>query len=138
MEYINDILTAMEGKSLWIAGPIFVFFLYSIFAKIVGEEEARGLLKGVVNRVANSRRRMIALDRRDELEDEITRLGDTLKKAKALNDEYEATITQQHRYILYINSEIRRIELWASENQITLPPPPLQTYTVWSKIEDSD
>lgn len=138
MEQIQEILNSMEGASNWIAVPLWVLFVYLVFSKLFGEEETRGALRGLGRMISTNRRRMVALDRREDLEQEIARLGDTLKKAKELNEEYEATINHQHRYILYMNSEIRRLELWASEEGITLPPPPLQTYTTWSKIEKSD
>lgn len=127
----------MEGASNWIAVPLWVLFVYLVFSKLFGEEETRGALRGLGHMISNNRRRMIALDRREDLEKEIARLGENLKTAKALNDEYEATISKQHRYILYITGEVRRLELWASEEGITLPPPPIHNYTKWSKIEDS-
>lgn len=137
MEQIQEILKSMEGASNWIAVPLWVLFVYLVFSKLFGEEETRGALRGLGRMISNNRRRMIALDRREDLEKEIARLGENLKTAKALNDEYEATISKQHRYILYITGEVRRLELWASEEGIMLPPPPIHNYTKWSKIEDS-
>ena len=137
VEPINEIITSMEGASNWIAVPLWVLLVYLVFSKLFGEEETRGALRGIGRVVSRNRRRMIALDRREEVEREIARLGENLKAAKTLNNEYEATINHQHRYILYITGEVRRLELWASEQGITLPPPPIHNYTKWSKIENS-
>ena len=137
VESLNELLTSIDGASKWIVVPLWVLLIYRVAREIFGEDEARGIFKGIGRSVSNNRRRMIALDRREELEKELEHLGDNLRKAKALNQEYETTISKQHRYIVYITGEVRRIELWASEQGITLPPPPIHNYTKWSTIENS-
>ncbi|MCK2199208.1 hypothetical protein [Corynebacterium callunae] len=38
---------------------------------------------------------------------------------------------QKHEYIVMITSTLRRIEIWAADLGIALPPPPFQSYTEW-------
>ncbi|MCK2200467.1 hypothetical protein [Corynebacterium callunae] len=45
---------------------------------------------------------------------------------------------QKHEYIVMITSTLRRIEIWAADLGIALPPPPFQSYTEWleNRIRD--
>lgn len=135
MGEILEVLPAMESAGKWVAIPLWVLLVWRVFVQVFGEKEARGVLKGIGSQVARTRRHMIAADRSDELEEELDRLDAKLKEAKELHTEYEKVVSSQHRYIIYITREIRRVELWATERGIVLPPPPLQAYTQWTKMK---
>lgn len=43
----------------------------------------------------------------------------------------------QHRYIIWVTSILRNIEIWAADQGHTLPPPEFKTYTEWKEGDEA-
>lgn len=71
--------------------------------------------------------------RLDRLEETIQRLDDEVGELRAKDRIH-------HEYQLYVAGYWRRLQFWAVEKGVTLPPPPMMTYPEWklSKYPDID
>ncbi|MCX7445808.1 hypothetical protein OS125_11250 [Corynebacterium sp. P7003] len=92
--------------------------------------EAGGLIGTAARKVHEWRERAIAEDQQvtareiADLRAEIDRLDAGIRRI-------EERETLQHAYIVEVTERMRRIEIWAADNGLTLPPPPFRTFTEW-------
>ncbi|MCK7675907.1 hypothetical protein [Corynebacterium pygosceleis] len=92
--------------------------------------EAGGLIGSAARKVHEWRERAIEEDQQvtqreiADLRAEIRRIDGALQE---LREREEA----QHDYIVAATARLRKIDLWAAENGLTLPPPPFPTFTEW-------
>ena len=125
LEFLSD------TKSPW----GFVISLLVVLAMVSGlfskaAAEYGGLVGAASRAIQRHKQEAIAADeasdarRLDRLEETIQRLDD---EVGALREKDKI----HHEYQLYVASYWRKLQFWAVEKNITLPPPPMMTYPEW-------
>ena len=138
---IEEILTFLSGTKnplgFFIAIAIILALLSSLFSKAAADY---GGVFGAAAR-AIQRHKQEAIDgdeasnarRLDRLEETIHRLDEEVESLREKDRIH-------HEYQLYVASYWRKLQFWAVERDITLPPPPMMTYPEWkiSTYPDAD
>ncbi|MCX7542286.1 hypothetical protein OS128_05095 [Corynebacterium sp. P5848] len=92
--------------------------------------EASGLIGAAARKVHEWRERAIAEDQQVTAR-EIADLRAEIRRIDAALQELRAREEIQHDYIVEVTERLRKIDLWAAENGLELPPPPFPTFTKW-------
>lgn len=138
---IEEILTFLSGTKnpfgFFTAIAIILALLSSLFSKAAADY---GGIFGAAAR-AIQRHKQDAIDedeasnarRLDRLEETIHRLDEEVESLREKDRIH-------HEYQLYVASYWRKLQFWAVEKDITLPPPPMMTYPEWkvSTYPDTD
>ncbi|MCX7491457.1 hypothetical protein OS127_02795 [Corynebacterium sp. P6129] len=99
--------------------------------------EAGGLLGAMARKLHQWRQRAIEEDQQVTSR-EIADLRAEIRRLDAGIHRIEKRESLQHAYIVEVTERMRRIEIWAADNGLTLPPPPFQTYTEWLASREND
>lgn len=107
---------------------------------------SHGLIGAVARAWKNIKENAIEEDQAANLH-KISQLEEVIKQLKESNMRDEARLKAEldeiihrenhyHAYILYVVQEVRRVRIWAKENDYELPIPPIMTYNEWLKTVD--
>ena len=138
---IEEILTFLSGSKnplgFFLSVAIILAFVSGIFSKAA---ENYGGIIGAASKALNKHKQAaIAADeasdarRLDRMEATIQRLDDEVGELREKDKIH-------HEYQLYVAAYWRKLQFWAVEKNITLPPPPMMTYPEWkiSTYPDAD
>lgn len=141
-----DLNSLPEGTPVWVitAGALTTLFL------TLSEKAAK--LPGGLGAAARwwNTRQVREVRRRKGLDAEINELVDekvgwvraemraSIKDLKGQIEKLQKTERLQHSYIVWITSHLRRIEVWAADRGLELPPPPFMTFTEFVAEREAD
>lgn len=137
-EQILDYLAATKspwGFALTLA--LILAMVSGLFSKAAADYG--GILGSVSRALERHKREAIEADkasdarRLDRMEETIQRLDDEVGELREKDKIH-------HEYQLYVAAYWRKLQFWAVEKNITLPPPPMMTYPEWkiSTYPDAD
>lgn len=129
---IDEILTFLSGSKnplgFFLSIAIILAFVSGLFSKAA--ENYGGIIGAASKALDRHKQAAIAADeasdarRLDRMEETIQRLdeevGDLREKDKV-----------HHEYQLYVAGYWRKLQFWAVEKNVTLPPPPMMTFPEW-------
>ena len=132
-----DVSNLPEGTPVWIAAGIV------ITGAFLSLSEQAAKLSGPLGAAARwwNERQVREVKSQKTLDREINDLVDkrvervrqemraSLKHLEAQIEKLRETESLQHAYIVWITSHLRRIEVWAADRGLELPPPPFMTFT---------
>lgn len=128
-EAVLDFLA--DTKSPWgfiVSLLIILAMVSGLFSKAAADYG--GVLGTVSRALERHKREAIAADeasdarRLDRMEETIQRLDDEVGELRAKDKIH-------HEYQLYVAAYWRKLQFWAVEKNIELPPPPMMTYPEW-------
>lgn len=137
-EAILDFLS--ESKSPW----GFIVSLLVILATVSGlfskaAAEYGGLIGTAARAIQRHKKEAIAADEASDAR-RLDRLEETIQRLDNEVGELREKDKIHHEYQLYVAAYWRKLQFWAVERDITLPPPPMMTYPEWkiSTYPDAD
>ena len=138
---IDEILTFLSGTKnplgFFVAIAIILALLSSLFSKAAADY---GGIFGAAAR-AIQRHKKNAIDE-DEASNarRLDRLEETIQLLDGEVERLREKDRIHHEYQLYVASYWRKLQFWAVERGIKLPPPPMMTYPEWkiSTYPDAD
>ncbi|OHO60887.1 hypothetical protein [Corynebacterium sp. HMSC036D02] len=129
---IDEILTFLSGSKnplgFFLSIAIILAFVSGLFSKAA--ENYGGIIGAAGKALARHKQAAIAADeasvarRLDRMEETIQNLDEEVGELRAKDKSH-------HEYQLYVAAYWRKLQFWAVEKDITLPPPPMMTYPEW-------
>ena len=129
---IDEILTFLSGSKnplgFFLSIAIILAFVSGLFSKAA--ENYGGIIGAASKALARHKQAAIAADeasvarRLDRMEETIQNLDEEVGELRAKDKIH-------HEYQLYVAAYWRKLQFWAVEKDITLPPPPMMTYPEW-------
>lgn len=138
---LDEILTFLSGSKnplgFFLSIAIILAFVSGLFSKAA--ENYGGIIGAASKALARHKQAAIAADeasvarRLDRMEETIQNLDEEVGELRAKDKVH-------HEYQLYVAAYWRKLQFWAVERDITLPPPPMMTYPEWkaSTYPDSE
>ena len=136
---IDEILSFLSGTKnplgFFLSIAIILAIVSGLFSKAAADYG--GIIGAASKALTKHKQEAIAADeasdarRLDRLEETITRLD---KEVGVLRSKDKI----HHEYQLYVAGYWRKLQFWAIEKDIALPPPPMMTYPEWKMSEYPD
>lgn len=136
---IDEILSFLSGTKnplgFFLSIAIILAIVSGLFSKAAADYG--GIIGAASKALTKHKQEAIAADeasdarRLDRLEETITRLD---KEVGLLRSKDKI----HHEYQLYVAGYWRKLQFWAIEKDIALPPPPMMTYPEWKMSEYPD
>ena len=137
-EQILDFLATAKSPWGFVLSLLFILAMVSgLFSKAAADY---GGVLGTISR-ALSRHKQEAIEAdKASAERRLDRMEETIQRLDNEVGELRAKDKIHHEYQLYVAAYWRKLQFWAVEKNITLPPPPMMTYPEWkiSTYPDTD
>ena len=137
-EQILDYLASTKSPWGFAIALVFILAMVSgLFSKAAADY---GGIFGTVSRaLERHKQEAIAADEASDAR-RLDRLEETIQRLDEEVGELRTKDRTHHEYQLYVAAYWRKLQFWAVERDITLPPPPMMTYPEWkiSTYPDAD
>ena len=120
-----------DTKSPWgfiISLLIVLAMVSGLFSKAAAEYG--GLIGTASRAIQRHKREAIAADEASDAR-RLDRMEETIQRLDNEVGELREKDKIHHEYQLYVAAYWRKLQFWAVEKNITLPPPPMMTYPEW-------
>ncbi|OFP64484.1 hypothetical protein HMPREF2978_00460 [Corynebacterium sp. HMSC074C01] len=129
---IDEILTFLSGSK----NPLGFFLSIAIILAVVSglfskaAENYGGIIGAAGKALTRHKQAAIAADEASDAR-RLDRMEETIQRLDEEVGELRAKDKSHHEYQLYVAGYWRKLQFWAVEKDITLPPPPMMTYPEW-------
>ena len=129
---IDEILTFLSGTK----NPFGFFLSIAIILAVVSglfsraAENYGGIIGALAKALTRHKQAAIAADKASGVR-RLDRLEETIQRLDGEVGELREKDKIHHEYQLYVAAYWRKLQFWAVEKDITLPPPPMMTYPEW-------
>lgn len=129
---IDEILTFLSGSK----NPLGFFLSIAIILAVVSglfskaAENYGGIIGAASKALTRHKQAAIAADEASVAR-RLDRMEETIQSLDEEVGELRAKDKSHHEYQLYVAGYWRKLQFWAVERDITLPPPPMMTYPEW-------
>lgn len=128
-EQILDFLASAKSPWGFVLSLLFILAMVSgLFSKAAADYG--GILGTISRALARHKQEAIEADKASA-ERRLDRMEETIQRLDNEVGELRAKDKIHHEYQLYVAAYWRKLQFWAVEKNITLPPPPMMTYPEW-------
>lgn len=136
---IDEILSFLSGTKnpfgFFLSIAIILALVSGLFSKAA--EDYGGIIGAASKALTKHKQAAIAADEASDAR-RLDRLEGTIKKLDKEIGQLRTRDEIHHKYQLYVAGYWRKLQFWAIEEDITLPPPPMMTYPEWKLAEYPD
>lgn len=133
---IDEILSFLSGTKnpfgFFLSIAIILALVSGLFSKAA--EDYGGIIGAASKALTKHKQAAIAADEASDAR-RLDRLEGTIKKLDKEIGQLRTRDEIHHKYQLYVAGYWRKLQFWAIEEDITLPPPPMMTYPEWKLAE---
>lgn len=131
---MENVVAEYPTLTYWVGLTIFILGTLGVVAQKA--ETLGGVIGGIAKKIKAAKKAAVEEDRNlqgarlEHLEQEFTAFREVTQTRL---DRLHKETAEQHSYILYVTSFVRRLEVWAHSTGITLPPPPFLAFDEWKQ-----
>lgn len=136
---IDEMLNFLSGTKnpfgFFLSVAIILAVVSGLFSKAA--ENYGGIIGAASKALAKHKQAAIAADEASDAR-RLDRMEETIQRLDREVGELREKDKIHHEYQLYVAAYWRKLQFWAVEKDITLPPPPMMTYPEWKAARDAE
>lgn len=133
---IVDLLTDSKSPAGFLLAVLIILAMVSgLFSKAAADYG--GIFGMAARAIQRHKQEAIAADEASDAR-RLSRLEEAINRLEKEVGRLSSKDKIHHEYQLYVAGYWRKLQFWAVEEDITLPPPPMKTYPEWKMSEHPD